>query len=368
MASRFHSRLRALPNLIHNWATSLGERPYPDNPRRILIAHHLLLGDTLMLTPLLKKLRSQHQGAHIVMATPKAIVPLYSGRPYGIEVYGYDPKDPHSLEKLKHPDGYDLAIVPGDNRYSWLAYAAGARHIVAFAGDRPAYKSWPVDTLIEYPNYPMAWADMVATLVPGEAPLPYSTSEWPTPSASAFKLPNQRYVILHLGASSKLKLWPAEKWQALIKQIEERDLLPIWSAGKNEIGLVTEVDPQHKYPSYAGQLDLAQMWTLLAGADALICPDTGIAHLARIVGTPTVALFGPGSAQLCGKGRFWNNSRFEAVTLADVPCRDQKILFKREISWVQRCGRSNKECSQPSCMQGLQVTMVTSALDSLLKA
>lgn len=319
-----------------------------------------------MLTPLLKKLRHQYREAHIVMATPKAIQPIYSGHPYGIDAIGYDPRDPASLKRLKRSDGYDLAIIPGDNRYSWLAYAAGARHIIAFSGDRPAYKSWPIDTQIDYPEQPAAWGDMVATLIPGEAPSPYSPSEWTAPPADSFAAPARKYAVLHLGASSKLKLWPGKNWQALAKQLEARGLLPVWSGGKNETGLVEEVDPQHQYPSYAGQLDLAQMWRLLAGADALICPDTGIAHLGRIVGTPTIALFGPGSSVICGKGRFWSNSSYEAVTLADVPCRDQDILFKRQISWVRRCGRSYGECSQPSCMQGIETGMVTAALDSLL--
>jgi 3-deoxy-D-manno-octulosonic-acid transferase len=36
-------------------------------PRRILIAHNLLLGDTIMLVPLLKKLRTRFPEAEIVM-------------------------------------------------------------------------------------------------------------------------------------------------------------------------------------------------------------------------------------------------------------------------------------------------------------
>ena len=48
----------------------------PADPRRILVAHHLLLGDTLMLTPLLKKLRALHPDAEITMTVPPAFAPL----------------------------------------------------------------------------------------------------------------------------------------------------------------------------------------------------------------------------------------------------------------------------------------------------
>src|SRR5258706_376291 len=40
-------------------ARSLGRRAKNSDPRRILVVHHLLLGDTLMLNPLLSKLRQR---------------------------------------------------------------------------------------------------------------------------------------------------------------------------------------------------------------------------------------------------------------------------------------------------------------------
>ena len=62
-------------------------------------------------------------------------------------------------------------------------------------------------------------------------------------------------------------------------------------------------DPSRRFRSLAGRADLAQLWHLLAGAALLVAPDTGVAHLGRVTATPTVALFGPGSAAICGRGR-----------------------------------------------------------------
>jgi len=45
----------------------------------------------------------------------------------------------------------------------------------------------------------------------------------------------------------------------------------------------------------------------------------------------TVALFGPGSAVLCGAGEFWKQSPYRAIAVDNFPCRDQGSLFKREI-------------------------------------
>jgi len=55
-----------------------GPRTRPGTVRRILVAHHLLAGDTLMLTPLLAKLRERHPEAHIAMtvrAEPSLLPP-----------------------------------------------------------------------------------------------------------------------------------------------------------------------------------------------------------------------------------------------------------------------------------------------------
>ena len=89
-----------------------------------------------MLTPLVAKLRARHPAADIVMAVPEAYAPLYARAPYGLRAIGWDPRRPHA-SPLWRERGFDLALVPGDNRMSWLALALGARWIVAFAGDRP---------------------------------------------------------------------------------------------------------------------------------------------------------------------------------------------------------------------------------------
>lgn len=345
--------------------TASPARCAPETPRRILIVHHLLLGDTLMLTPLLAKLRQNHPDAEIVMAVPKAIAPLYAGRPYGVEALPYDPRDIATLRALRRRRGFDLALVPGDNRFSWLARALRARWVVAFAGDIPAWKNWPVDQLPPYPASPAAWGDMVASLVAGPPPVPYRVEDWPAPGFVPFELPAQPYCVLHVGASSMLKTWEPEKWLGLAEGLIQRGFQPVWSGGPGEEELVARIDPARRYPSLAGRLDLPQLWHFLKHASLLVCPDTGVAHLGRLVGTPTVTLFGPGSAEICGSGDFWRASPYRAVS-AEIACRDQDVLFRRRIGWVRRCGRSSRECAVPRCMQAIAVETVLAAVDQVL--
>lgn len=365
MGERTATRVRAVTRAVARRLTAPGTSRAPENPRRILVAHNLLLGDTIMLTPLLAKLRALHPAAGIAMLANPAFVPLYSGSPFGVRAVAFTPHAVKTTEALLAEPAFDLAIVAGDNRYSWLAAAAGARHIVAHDGDRPWTKDVFVDDKRPYSAEPAAWGDMVADLVDGADAPPFRQSDWPAPKASPYDAPPRPYAVLHVGASTPLKQWLPERWRALATALEGRGLGVVWSAGRGEEALVAACDPQQRYRSYAGRLDLAQLWHVVRGAAIVVAPDTGVAHLGRTAFAPTVTLYGPGSAVICGPGRFWRDTPQLAVTLDPFPCRDQRVLFRREIDWVRRCGRSTAECAEPRCMHAIGVEAVLEAVDAI---
>jgi ADP-heptose:LPS heptosyltransferase len=343
-------------------------RRRPPSPQRILVLHHLLLGDTLMVTGLLAKLRECHPAAEIVMTANQAWAPLYASRPYGVAVHPFDPRDVRTFGKLFAGARFDLVILPADNRWSWTARALGARWIVAVAGDHPVHKNWPVDELLPYSPTPTAFGDTAAGLVSGPPPARFRTSDWPAPPASDVPTFGGHYAVLHVGASSPLKQWQARHWQELAAALEVRGLTVVWSAGPGEGHILDAIDRDSTRARIAGTLTLAQLWHVLAGARLLVCPDTGIAHLGRVVGVPTVTLFGPGSALICGPGSFFADMPGCAVTVDPFPCRDQTIQFFREVPWVRRCqrlyGDAPDRCARARCMEAIEVTAVLEAVDS----
>jgi ADP-heptose:LPS heptosyltransferase len=364
---RLAGRMRVLPRALARRFLASRRRQRPAAPRRVLVAHHLLAGDTLMLTPLLAKLRERHPQGEVVLAVRRSLAPLYAGRPYGVRAVVYDPRESASLDGFFDARGFDLAIVPGDNRYSWLAAAAGARWIVAFGGDRPAAKSWPLDELRPYRAQPAAWGDMVADLVDGAPPRAYDPADWPAPDCAPFDVPAGRYAVLHVEASTPLKHWRDANWLSLAERLCASGVRPVWSAGPAGAPMLRRIDRSGRFPALGHSLDLAQLWRLIAGAALLVCPDTSVMHIGRLAGTPTVALFGPSSATLFGPGDFWREMPCRAVTAADFPCRDQSRLFKREIAWVRRCQRSTAECGEPRCMHAIGVEEVARAAAELLR-
>jgi len=54
------------------------------------------------------------------------------------------------------------------------------------------------------------------------------------------------------------------------------------------------------------------------------------------------------------------------LPLAILVFRDQQVLFRREIAWVRRCGRSTAECARPRCMEAIDVDAVAQAIDAVL--
>lgn len=363
--SRLAPRLRVAACLLRQLCRpAFWRRSKPGAPGRILVLHHLLLGDSLMLTGLLATLAERYPHAQRFVACPQALTGLYAGHPFGITALGWDPRSSAGLQALFATAPFDMVVIPAENRYSLLARALGARWVIGFAGDRPAWKNWLLDEACPFPKTPRAFADFCSDLPGGPPPQSYAPDAWPLPACGEFEIPQQPYAVLHPGASTRLKYWPHERWLALADWLLTQGIQPVWSAGIKEKDLVASLDPQGRFHSYAGELDLNQLARLYREASVVICPDTGVAHLARIVGVPAVALFGPGSSLISGAGQYWHASPFVALS-HDISCRDQDVTFRRHEPWIQRCARSYGmgpgQCAQPRCMEAISLAEVQAA-------
>ena len=62
------------------------------NPKKILIAHDLLLGDTLLLAPLMKRIHEKYPNAQKYVLAKPTFVPLFGNIPYGFKVLSFNSK------------------------------------------------------------------------------------------------------------------------------------------------------------------------------------------------------------------------------------------------------------------------------------
>ena len=339
------------------------------DPKKILIAHDLLLGDTLLLAPLMKRIHEKYPKAQNYALAKPSFIPLFGNAPYGFTALSFNPRSFLSLWKIFCEGPYDLAFIAGDNRYSWLARAVGSRWVIGIEGDMPPWKNWMLDEMKSFDDKPATWADMMGRLVDGKNPKPYQKNEWSRPDTKKLSLPFDRskpYVVCHLGASNSLKFWQASSWRVLINNLRKQKYEVVLSVGPNEEYLINEIDPDYQYHHVPGTYSLIEMWALVEQAKFIVSVDTGIAHFAKLTGTPIVTLFGPGSPVSHGEGLFWKKSIHYHATKDHFICRDQPILFRRKVNWLNRCGRGVSECKTPgACMAELSPHQILASLKNI---
>jgi ADP-heptose:LPS heptosyltransferase len=107
--------------------------------------------------------------------------------------------------------------------------------------------------------------------------------------------PRGDLVLLHPGAASGSRRWPADRWGALGARLVAAGRQVAVTGGVGERDLCARVAALcgHGARDLSGSRDVAGLAALVAGAHLLVCGDTGVAHLATAVGTPSVLLFGP---------------------------------------------------------------------------
>jgi heptosyltransferase-2 len=110
-----------------------------------------------------------------------------------------------------------------------------------------------------------------------------------------------RAVGLHLGASfGSSKQWPAASFAEAASRLRELGLGPILlgSPADAEMAAVVSASAGWTIPSLVARDRSELLPRLLARLACLVSSDTGVAHLAAAVGTPTVTLFGPTDPRL----------------------------------------------------------------------
>ncbi len=110
-------------------------------------------------------------------------------------------------------------------------------------------------------------------------------------------------VVIHPGAASPSRRWPANRYGEVARRLTANGCQVVITGSTQERRLAQVVAGHAGLPPeavVAGNLDLLEFATLIAGARLLICGDTGPAHIATAYATPSVLLFGALSPRLWG--------------------------------------------------------------------
>jgi heptosyltransferase II len=110
-------------------------------------------------------------------------------------------------------------------------------------------------------------------------------------------------AVLNPGGNWDKKRWPKERFAQLADRlIEEFSAKVVICGAPKDVGLAKEIASlmQNKPVILAGETNLKQLGALFERANVVVSGDSGPMHIACAVGTPSVVLFGPTSAEITG--------------------------------------------------------------------
>jgi len=264
-----------------------------------LVLRALGLGDLLTGVPALRALRRGLAG-ELVLAAPEPLRPL-------VELAGV--ADRLLPTAGLGPLGWTgpppaLAVDLHGNGPASKAPLLGtrARRVVAFAGPGPDGTLLPGPAWDPEEHEVRRWCRLVEEglgLPADPADLLITLPEPPPESPPELR---PAPVIVHPGAASGSRRWPPDRFAEVARWAS--GLGPVLVTGTaEERDLADDVGRRAGLPLssvLAGRTDLAGLVALVGSARLVVCGDTGVAHVASALRTPSVVLFGPIPPRLWG--------------------------------------------------------------------
>ena len=324
----------------------------PAPPGRIVVVKPDHMGDVLLASPAMHALR---------LMFPKAAITLAVG-PRGEDVARRLP-DADRIIALPFP-GLDPATQPGvaarwsllvrvarqwqgsfdaglllRDDYYWGALLLAAAGIGTRAGTAtPLCAPFLTHAVTPVPHEPAAAQHLrvVAALTGGardspvwslEHALRFAPRTAPTVAVTqrvaAGLGPDEPYLLLHPGSGAAVKLWTAENWTAVLRDLRSRlGLRTLVMAGHNEQHLLPPIlrHAGNNAVGLAAAPDIDLLSELMLGARLVLGVDSGPLHLAAALDVPSVRLYGPVDPLVFGPWGDPRRHRSVASRMLCAPC------------------------------------------------
>jgi ADP-heptose:LPS heptosyltransferase len=125
-------------------------------------------------------------------------------------------------------------------------------------------------------------------------------------------------IAIHPGSGGARKRWPPSHFAALIRGLRH-DYAPLLIAGPQDAEIVAQVIAEAGATPTVRNLSVAGLAAFLSDCSLYIGNDSGVTHIAGLLGVPTIALFGPTEPAL------WTPLGTRVVTLRS-PTRQMEDL------------------------------------------
>lgn len=260
----------------------------------LVILRALGLGDLLTAVPALRAIARAFPAHYRVLAAPVYLAPLVrlcGGIDEVVDAAPLAPLDP----SLSNADVAVNLHGRGPQSHRVLLHAK-PRSLIAFHhADLPLTTGFPQWRADEHEID--RWCRMLA-----ESGIPADPDDLEL--AVTRDDPRSRgAIVVHPGAASESRRWPAERWIDLCKRLRAMGERIVLTGAAEEFRRCRFIARASHLPIdavLAGRTDLAELAHVVASARAVVCGDTGMAHIATALRTPSVVLFGPTSPQYWG--------------------------------------------------------------------
>ncbi len=125
------------------------------------------------------------------------------------------------------------------------------------------------------------------------------------------------FVVLAPGSAWATKRWKPAHYAELSRLLAAEGYSVVLVGSPAEADLCRAIAEQGSAVSLAGELNIPRLLVLLRHARGVVCNDSAPVHLAELVGTPVVTLFGPTLPQFGFAPRLERSVVLERV----LPCR-----------------------------------------------
>jgi heptosyltransferase-3 len=278
----------------------------PKSIRRIVLLQTAAIGDTLLLAAAIRSLRSGFPEAEVALVLGPSNFSVAQLLPPVERVVVTDVLHPiqalRDIRRLEADILVDYGPWPRIN--ALLSALSGARCTIGFktkgqhrhfAYDKTADHSPSQHELLNHRALLSCLVDIDVWNAQLDVPEP--------PDGRKAKHLADRYVVFHpwaSGSGKEFKEWPAERWSELALMASEQGLAVFISGGPQDaapsaalVETIAAAGGGTLVRSLAGELRLQDLAEVIADSVGVISVNTGIMHLAAMLGAPTVGISGP---------------------------------------------------------------------------
>ena len=271
---------------------------------RILIIHTAFIGDIVLSTPLIKKIKDTYPDSDITYVTTPSGEAILKNNPHLNNIIVYDKRGEHKgisgvwqLGKRLRYENFNMVITP--HRYlrssilSWLSRSPIRKGYDLASGsclftekikyDRTKHE---VEKLLSFVA-PENKKRYEIELYPGEKEKMKGDNLW-----KENLLEDKKVVVLAPGSKWFTKQWPVEYFNKLAESLKKlSNVRLIVVGGKDEINLPIE---KENTIDMRGKTYLLELADILSRADVVVTNDSSPIHIASAFKKPRIfALFGP---------------------------------------------------------------------------